>query len=97
MQEVIGGYEEQDFKDIWGVIKTEVSKGWFVPSREELSAFAQELEINETNYLEKGLRSDYWSSTQVLESSASYATFSLGRMSSSEVYGISYIRLSTTF
>lgn len=36
---------DQDNQDIWKHIQTEYSKGWFIPSRSEIAAFANELGI----------------------------------------------------
>ena len=82
---------------MWGLIKTNVSKGWFVPSRGEWSAFAQELGINKTNYPSKGLSDYYWSSSQYNTDTANSPYFSNGIMSGNTVNGNSYVRLSRTF
>ena len=63
-----GEYGEKDknptCKDVWGQITKEVEKGWFVPSRAEWAAFAEELGITATNYEDFGLSKWYWSSSQ---------------------------------
>ena len=59
-----GGYGEQDSNDMWGLIKTQVSEGWFVPSRGEWLAFTQELGITSSNYIEYNLSDFYGSSSQ---------------------------------
>ena len=81
---------------MWGIIKTEVSEGWFVPSIIEWVEFVQELEINKTNYQDKGLSDSYWSSSQSSVDSAhgpyfKYAYMGVGVSSSL------YVRLTTTF
>lgn len=57
-------YGEQNEKDIWGNISEQVNSGWFVPSREELAAFYNELEIiySTNNNVSKSY--NYWSSSQ---------------------------------
>ena len=65
---------DSDHKDMWGQIQEQaskpapVSKGWFVPSKEEWAAFVGELgissnESNEKYYGKLGLSSSYWSSS----------------------------------
>ena len=65
---------EGGHKDMWGQIQEQaskpapVSKGWFVPSKEEWAAFVGELgissnESNEKYYGKLGLSSSYWSSS----------------------------------
>ena len=91
-----GGYGEQNANDMWGLIQNEVEKGWFVPSRGEWSAFAEELGIT-TNYSSFGLSTWYWSSSQGNTFHAYLANFSNGYIDS---YGVNYdrsVRLSTTF
>ena len=39
------------YKDMWGVIQDKANKGWFVPSKEEWSAFAQNLGIQSREYV----------------------------------------------
>ena len=45
-------------------IQPKVNKGWFIPSKEEWSAFGEELGITKSNYSAKGLNSCYWSSSK---------------------------------
>lgn len=95
-----GGYGAQDagtYKDMWGEIKEEVAKGWFVPSRAEWAAFAQELGITSSNYTTYGLSNYYWSSSQRNTNNAWSANFYLGYMYSSNVTNNYYVRLSATF
>ncbi len=49
------GYGEQNANDMWGLIQNEVENGWFVPSRGEWAAFAEELGITKSNYTNFGL------------------------------------------
>ena len=92
-----GGYGAQDKNDMWGLIQEKVKDGWFVPSRGEWSAFAEELKITGTNYVNCKLSDWYWSSSQLNTYSAYGAFFSNGYIISGYVYGSYYVRLSTTF
>ena len=81
-------------------IQPKVNKGWFIPSKEEWSAFGEELGIGTTNYSDKGLSSWYWSSSQYFPdtSTAWHAYFTRGYMHySGTIYGHYYVRLATTF
>ena len=91
-----GGYGEQNANDMWGLIQNEVENGWFVPSRGEWSAFAEELGIT-TNYSSFGLSDWYWSSSQYGAHTAYNVTFRGGCIDNLDVNGIDYVRLSTTF
>lgn len=94
-------YGEQDkcadHKDMWGQIQEEVAKGWFVPSKAEWSAFAEELGITSSNYPSKGLSRCYWSSSQTDACNACCAGFGNGYMISYFVTFDYYVRLSATF
>jgi len=94
------GYGEQDkgsYKDLWGQIKTQVGKGWFVPSKEEWSAFAEKLGINDSNYADFNLSDYYWSSSQFDAYGAWSALFDNGYMNSGHALENRCVRLSTTF
>ena len=91
-----GGYGEQNANDMWGLIQNEVEKGWFVPSRGEWSAFAEELGIT-TNYSSFGLSRWYWSSSQSNTNNAYNANFNAGYVGYFTVNFGTYVRLSTTF
>ena len=91
-----GGYGEQNDNDMWGLIQTEVANGWFVPSRGEWSAFAEELGIT-SNYPDFGLSHWCWSSSQYNTSYAYSANFGNGYMFDDNVTNYRYVRLSTTF
>ena len=80
-------------------IQPKVNKGWFIPSKEEWSAFGEELGIGTTNYSDKGLSSWYWSSSQdnFFTSYAWYANFNLGYMYDLSINSYSCVRLVTTF
>ena len=90
-------YSPQNDNDMWKLIQTQASKGWFVPSKEEWSAFGEELEINSSNYTEKGLSGRCWLSSQSDTNSAWFADFLNGYMNDDYVYGSYSVRLSATF
>ena len=92
------GYGLQDANDMWGQIQKEISDGWFVPSKAEWSAFAGELGIPTGNYSSRGLKDNYWSSSQGSTFGAWGTFFGHGSMGHYGVYfkGL-YVRLSTTF
>ena len=86
------------FLDVWGAIQEEVGKGWYVPSKEEWSAFGDRLNIDEINYKEKNLSEFYWTSSQVSEKNVWAESFMSGFMASNIIsIHYSYIRLGTTF
>ena len=85
--------------DLQKVIQPKVNKGWFIPSKEEWSAFGEELEITERNYSAKGLNDSYWSSSQY-STDAIYAwtgCFYYGHMNYNNIYVTNCVRLVTTF
>lgn len=90
-------YGKQADDDMWKVIQTQVNKGWFVPSKEEWSAFAKNLNINKTNYVNHNLSDYYWSSSLRTKTSAWTAHFSRGYVSSNDINRNYYVRLSATF
>src|SRR5699024_7401381 len=92
-----GGYGAQDANDMWGLIQEKVKDGWFVPSRGEWSAFAEELKITNKNYVNYKLSGWYWSSSQSNTSNAYFAYFYYGYISIRTVNSGNYVRLSTTF
>ena len=50
---------------MWKQIKSQVNDGWFVPSKDEWSAFLGELGISTTNFSEFGLKDNaYWTSSR---------------------------------
>ena len=81
------------------VDQPKINKGWFIPSKEEWSAFGEELGITKSNYSysANGLSDGYWSSSQsnAVTRSAWYANFKHGAMYYG--YNNSYVRLATTF
>ncbi len=92
-----GGYGAQNANDMWGLIQEKVKDGWFVPSRGEWSAFAEELKITETNYVNCKLSDWYWSSSQCNTDSAYLAHFDYEYIVDGNVDDSRYVRLSTTF
>ena len=81
-------------------IQPKVNKGWFIPSKEEWSAFGEELGITKSNYSAKGLNSWYWSSSQYNTRTydAWYADFYNGFMRHCDNrYQNFSVRLVTTF
>lgn len=92
-----GSYGEQNANDMWGLIKDKVSSNWFVPSKMELIAFAGELKINSSNYLNYNLKDSYWSSTRTETLNAECVEFKFDRLSKRAVDSLQYVRLSTTF
>ena len=93
-----GGYD-----DMWGVSAVQSgtwngSSGWYVPAREEWSAFGDQLGITPSNYGNKGLSAWYWSSSQRNTDGAWDPTFSNGYMGSDRVSSIGdFVRLGATF
>ena len=91
------GYGTQNDNDMWGLIQNEVENGWFVPSRGEWSAFAQELGITTSNYPSFGLSGYYWSSSQQSTSTAYNVRWDSDFIANFYVTEEIYVRLSTTF
>lgn len=90
-------YPPQDSNDMWGLIQTQVNGGWFVPSKAEWAAFAEELGITKDNYVNHNLSVWYWSSSQCNAFGAWGATFSRGSMHGYRVDSGRYVRLAATF
>ena len=93
-----GGKDENEtYKDIWGVIKEEVNKGWFVPSKEEWAAFAGNLGITNSNYSSKGLLNFYWTSSLYSNSNAWIAGMGNGYAYNYRINSYFVVRLSMIF
>ncbi len=90
-------YGDQADTDMWKVIQTQVNKGWFVPSKEEWSAFGSNLSIDSTNYVNHKLSAYCWSSSLMNRISAWFAIFGDGYMRFNYIYGNLCVRLSATF
>ena len=95
-----GGYGAQNDRDLWKHIQDVAGEGkkWFIPSKAEWSAFAGELGILTGNYSSKGLKDNYWSSSQGDTFGAWHTRFYGGYM---YYYSVGsyyfYVRLATTF
>ena len=87
--------------DMWGLsaVQSKINENpaWFVPSKEEWSAFAEKLGITEDNYSGKGLSYEYWSSSQNGAYSVWTAEFYNGCIGSNRVDLFDSVRLSATF
>lgn len=83
--------------DLWSLIQSKVNEGWFVPSRQEWAAFANNLKITHLNYSSKGLSAWYWSSSQNNLHEVYNIGFISGYVGSNRVNGYNYARLTTTF
>ena len=98
-----GGKDIGEKKDIWGEIKPDVSKGWFVPSRGEWAAFVEELnsklelDITKDTYTSFNLKSYYWASSQLDTYRAWAVSFADGYMDYGYVANSYSARLATTF
>ena len=87
---------------LWGISAVQSgtwngSGGWYVPSRGEWSAFADQLDITTSNYSSKGLSDYYWSSSQYSTNFAWIAYFYYGYFERDSVNINIYVRLGTTF
>ena len=100
--------EDKSNNDVWGQIQTQVNNGWFLPSRDEWSAFADALNISteqqdERYYISCGLADSYWSSTQYAGTDAYVHVAFFNRGTSHHIAieakpNLLYrVRLSTTF
>ena len=88
--------------DIWNIIEDKVKEGWFVPSKAEWAAFASYLNISKTStdtnyYVNYGLNSYYWSSSQFDYNTAWYVYFIGGDMGFDYVVNSDSLRLCATF
>ena len=92
------GYGTQDSNDMWKLIQTKVNAGWFVPSKDEWSAFGKTLGITTSNYSSTyKLQKWYWSSSQNGTYYAWSANFYTGCMYDINVNNTYYVRLAATF
>ena len=101
-------YGKQNTRDLWGVIQNSEnydivesvndSKKWFVPSKDEWSAFGSNLGITSDDYNSKyGLSLCYWSSSQRSTNDAWNVFFNLGYTFYGHVDIDNSVRLSATF
>ena len=79
-------YGSKDNNDLWGLIKTQVANGWFVPSIGEWGAFLNELGITSANYSSFGLSYYFWSSSQYGAARAWCAFLTMGGMDFSNIW-----------
>ena len=94
-----GGYGAQHNLDMWGKIQDKVKKGWFVPSRDEWSAFGDSFKLTPATYYKVGVSYMNWSSSLNSEKSAWFIFQQWGWMRNDGnllMTGAS-VRLSTTF
>lgn len=82
--------------DIWGHAKKDIQKGWFIPSIDEWCAFADQLDINNENHEKKGLRDDYFSSSQYDNFSYFSLSFYKYTCSHEPINAVNYVRLAKT-
>lgn len=99
---ITGEYDgaTQDNRDIWKHIQDEADEGWFIPSREEWSAFANELNITKENYNTiYNLNNRYMSSTRFSYYVPYWINFTEARMDGNYFgNGATWcVRLATTF
>ena len=90
-------YGDQVDTDMWKAIQTQVNKGWFVPSKEEWSAFGSNLGIDSTNYVNHNLSDYCWSSSLRNKNRAWNAVFGSGCMNRGGINDGNYVRMSATF
>ena len=88
--------------DIWNIIEDKVKEGWFVPSKAEWAAFASYLNISKTStdtnyYVNYGLNSYYWSSSQGDDNTAWDVSFYGGHLTTTTVSNARSLRLCATF
>ena len=89
--------------DIWNIIEDKVKEGWFVPSKAEWAAFASYLNTSKTStdtnyYVNYGLNSYYWSSSQYDYNDACGVHFDYGGMYNFRVdNSATSLRLCATF
>ena len=98
------GYTDsaQEKQDIWKHVQTKYNEGWFIPSRAEWAAFANEIggetPISTSNYNSTyGLSICYWSSSQGNTFNIWLAYFGTGDMVFGAVGNTLAVRLATTF
>ena len=88
--------------DIWNIIEDKVKDGWFVPSKAEWAAFASYLNTSKTStdtnyYVNYGLNSWCWSSSQYDDNYAWFVYFGNGCVFGNGVSNAYGLRLCATF
>lgn len=85
-------------RDMWSVVQSSVTSGWFVPSLEEFAAFADTFEIPSDNDISDYELSDsYWTSSLSSYDCAYYLTLSNYNVASTSSSLVFSVRLATTF
>lgn len=91
-------YKEKDKRDVWKHIQTKYNEGWFIPSKQEWSAFANELGITSENYKTIfKLNNRYWSSSQRTASNIWFPDFYEEKIVGGVVRCLNSVRFATTF
>ncbi len=93
------------YPDVWGIVQTKFNQGWFVPSKDEWSAFAAYLKDNKgltkDNYSDTfGLNRGYWTSSQYALNTNRHvwnAYFRNGLCGTNTTNIANSVRLATTF
>lgn len=105
-QTVLQGWESKSFgehntgpkfKDLWEKIQNKIATGWFVPSRAEIAAFADNLGITTKNLQSHGLGAYYWTSSQYSGRAIHVIYLSSGYISNLMNTSVAKTRLITTF
>ena len=91
----------QNSSDMCGDIQSQVSQGWFLPSKSEWAAFGdiatKKLGLTTSNYSNYGLKNYYWSSSKCSDTSVYDANIDFGEINANGVSRNDYVRLCTTF
>ena len=90
-------YGQLTTNDIWNNIQEKVNEGWFVPSKDEIKAFANNLNIKYTNYDAKGLPGQLWSSSQASDTTSWSIYLSSESVRNDAVGTMSSVRLACTY
>ena len=85
------------YSDLWINIQTEITNGWFVPSKSEWSAFGKVFNITSSTYTLFGLEEHYWTSSIASINMAYRVNFASGYIDSAGCRAASAVRLATTF
>lgn len=83
--------------DVWDKIQLKFGEGWFLPSRDEWSAYCDALNVSSTNYSNLGLSFSYWTSSLEDTTAVYIARTSGGYIDKSNLQSSSHVRLATTF
>ena len=89
--------DNSNYDDMLEVIQEEITRGWFVPSKSEWSAFGAAFKITPSNNYTFGLSRNYWSSSQYSTRSAYLAFFGDGYIYRGNVNHYYWVRLATAF